>query len=537
MRFTRLVMTATCVIAASSCYTQRAGTAPPTNLFYFPVGLATSRGGNLLYAVNSDFDLQYSGGTLQSYDLFTIRRHAAELVSANLTGGTPPADIPFVNPWMPGCHEGAGQQGGLPLGETCAPPVRSASYVLRSAVIGAFATDLQLSVSGTRLFMPVRGDASLTWADVAADDPNATSADGTIQCDQLADGRCDANHHAGNNPDEIGNTRHLAMPGEPFGMAQSEDGSAIVITHQTDTKTSLFCSNCGDGGHPAMEFVLDGMPTGGNGITAVPHDPDAAPASLRPAFLQTSRANAELDLLRYYSDDESVPQDSSSVHRPFIQKETAYALTANAGGNDSRGIVIDRTPRLACKAKAQSDADKKLCGQRPARVFFANRTPASMVYGEIGELSPLDGTYDPDRLVILGNVPLSAGPSKIYMAPIVDAAGNYELRLFIVCFDASTIFVYDPDTQAVESVVYTGPGPFAMAFDPFSIDDVAARKPAAPDGRYDASLGMKRYRFAYVASFTQSYVQLIDLDGSQPSRETFERVVYTLGNPTPPKGS
>ncbi len=56
------------------------GTNPPTTTFFFPVGLAVSNGGNALYASNSDFDLQWNGGTLQSYNLFQIRRHTAELI-------------------------------------------------------------------------------------------------------------------------------------------------------------------------------------------------------------------------------------------------------------------------------------------------------------------------------------------------------------------------------------------------------------------------------------------------------------------------
>ena len=49
---------------------------PPLEQFYFPVGLKVSHGGTVLYAVNSNFDLQYNGGTLQSYDLRLIRQHA-----------------------------------------------------------------------------------------------------------------------------------------------------------------------------------------------------------------------------------------------------------------------------------------------------------------------------------------------------------------------------------------------------------------------------------------------------------------------------
>ncbi len=64
-------------VGVSACYSDSAGIEPPTSSLYFPTGLAVSRGGGALYVVNSDFDLRYNGGTLQSYDLTTIRRHAA----------------------------------------------------------------------------------------------------------------------------------------------------------------------------------------------------------------------------------------------------------------------------------------------------------------------------------------------------------------------------------------------------------------------------------------------------------------------------
>jgi hypothetical protein len=294
-----------------------------------------------------------------------------------------------------------------------------------------------------------------------------------------------------------------------------------------------------------MQFVLDGLPIGGNGITAVPHDPNAvtrcedplAPSALagngprppcvRPAFLETSRNAAELDLLRYYDDD------GSTLHRPFLVKEVVYPITANAGGSDSRGIVIDSTPRLACEASATTDADKMACGQVPARLFFANRTPPSLVTGEVGGPSPSGvGDFDPDRVVFRGNVPILDGPSRVYLAPIVDPQGNYALRVFVVCYDTATLWIYDPDAEAVETVIDLGPGPFAMAFDPFSLDDVARHQ---PDPRQDEVLKLRSYRFAYVASFTGSYVQVVDLDQSSP--RTYGHIVFTLGQPTKPKGT
>src|SRR5438067_5057349 len=71
----RLLTASILGLVFSSCYAAGQGTAPPDKSFYFPVGLAVSKGGNVLYAVNSDFDLQWNGGTIQSLDLRLIRRH------------------------------------------------------------------------------------------------------------------------------------------------------------------------------------------------------------------------------------------------------------------------------------------------------------------------------------------------------------------------------------------------------------------------------------------------------------------------------
>jgi hypothetical protein len=173
--------------ASPGCYAGSSGTAPPASSFYYPVGLGVSSGGNVLYVANSDFDLQWNGGTLQSYDLFMIRRHTAELIMANETGILPrdPIPIPFIAGY-PVPEGDAGADAGIPwtpcfdvsnaspptmsngtrvfLSQSCSPPVDSSQpvYFKDSAVIGAFATDLQLSPNARRMFSPVRGDATVT---------------------------------------------------------------------------------------------------------------------------------------------------------------------------------------------------------------------------------------------------------------------------------------------------------------------------------------------------------------------------------------
>ena len=354
-----------------------------------------------------------------------------------------------------------------------------------------------------------------------------------IDCGQGSGSRCVFS--AGTDPFQADNTRNATMPGEPFGMAQSEDGTALAVTSQTDTKVSLLTTGLPAGtvpGLPTMEFVLDGLPIGGVGIAAVPHDPDGptprcqdvgdVPPCVRPAFLETNRNAAELDLLRYYDDD------GSTLGRPFLTREAVYPITSDAVGTDSRGIVMDPTPRLECKDQGFAPSD---CALLPARVFFASRTPPALGLGLIGSMPASGvGAYDPDLLTLLPPVSLPAGPSNVYVAPIVDRYGKLQLQVFLVLFDSNQIAMYDPDSGN-SLLVDVGPGPFGMAFDPFTLDDVAARAPITHD-----SHGNGTYRFAYVGSFTQSFVQMIDLDNSQPTSATFGHVVFTLGQPTLPKG-
>jgi len=133
-------------------------------------------------------------------------------------------------------------------------------------------------------------------------------------------------------------------------------------------------------------------------------------------------------------------------------------------------------------------------------------------------------------------LPLPAGPSAVKIAPVLDNAGNFALRVFIVCFDSNEIIDYDPDQDLVEAVLHVGLGPYALTFDPFNFADAAVGKHVDVDPR-DADIGLKKYRFAYVGSFTQSYMQVIDLDNSTTDKSTWATVVYTVGMPTPPKGS
>ena len=544
------------------------GVDPPAFTLYFPVGLAVSKGGNVLYAVNSDFDLQWNGGTIQSLDLRMIRRHTVLAIQDPTNPNLPLAFIPDGG--ANNCPNGPPvittvDDAGVEPGWACAPPTNASKYMRDSVAIGAFATDAQVSIvhrpddpTVSRLLVPVRGDASLTWADIADDDPNVapletdtadTFAPFNLQCGTRdAHRRCARNHRIGNDATQPGDTRQLTMPGEPFGMAQSDDGQAVVMTHQSDVFSSLFSTFTPGIVDPALQFVLSGVPTGGIGIASIPHDlnafPDCIPDTTtdackavtpRPSFLQTSRSSGLVAMLRFYSD--AGDQGPSTIFRPFLQNEADYPLNVNAGTTDfARGIAIDPSPRIRCEAKLGANpakADLVACAQIPARVFVASRGPNSLIIGEVGEPITQNGSYAPDFAVFDKTLPLPPGPSAVKLAPIVDNHGNLALRVFVVCFDSNEIIDYDPDQQRIEAIIHVGLGPFALAFDPFDFKAAALGQPVATDPVDN----IKKYRFAYVGSFTQSYMQVIDLDNSTPDKSTWATVVYTVGVPTSPKGS
>src|SRR5262245_59886681 len=80
-------------IGFAGCFAGNEGDPPPRRGFYFPTGLAVSKSRSALYVANSDFDLQFNGGTVQVINLRALRgaafRLRDELLSAPAPDGKP----------------------------------------------------------------------------------------------------------------------------------------------------------------------------------------------------------------------------------------------------------------------------------------------------------------------------------------------------------------------------------------------------------------------------------------------------------------
>jgi DNA-binding beta-propeller fold protein YncE len=399
----------------------------------------------------------------------------------------------------------------------------------------------------------VRGDRTLTWADI--------SRDGKIECGQaLADGACDDAHRAGNDPG-LENSRDLSLAPEPFAIDVSPDGRVAMVTHQTTGAVSVF-SNCWSVGDattgdpsvnlrncanpdvlgPSLQFTVNGLPQRPVGVAAL-----APPALIAaqgdfyyPGFLVSFRNAPEIDLLRYYPDNPLTTEGSAGAReiRPYASLVSRAGIGVNSAGSDSRGIAIDSSARdqadakcardsgigldcatsKACVDGLDPDANKALldCFKSAAAtsldVYVANRTPSTLLLGRtMPAWNALQSTESP---VFYDSIPLTQGPSRVVVGDVIvgDANGNPvpERRIFLAAFDSRRIFVYDPIQRRVDVEIATGRGPHALAID-------------SANG------------WLYVGHFTDSFIGVVSLD--RRFFRTYGKMLATIGKPVAPRAS
>jgi hypothetical protein len=122
--------------------------------------------------------------------------------------------------------------------------------------------------------------------------------------------------------------------------------------------------------------------------------------------------------------------------------------------------------------------------------------------------------------MITDSVPLAQGASKLAVGNVIDPAGNLARRVFASAFDSRLVFSYDPAARRVDTIIKTGRGPHALAFD---------------DDREKAESTTAKNAFLFIGHFTDSYLGVVDLDMRRP--ETFGTIFASVGTPTPPRDS
>ncbi|WP_438029634.1 hypothetical protein [Sorangium sp. So ce233] len=558
-------------LGVAGCFVDSEGLPPPVEGLYFPSGIAASPGGRVLYVANSDFDLQFNGGTVQALDLQRLRRRALGLQAS-------------LNPLEAGAGasvSAACEAAGLGLNAApllypgpCGPLDISTldgdeEIVRRSAVIGAFASNVVLThrplaeppaTEGplARLFVPVRGDPSVTFFDVADDRTDAPAAqrcegDACFQldCGATATGaRCARDHRIGEDPGQERIRRKLPL--EPFGIAAGPDGRSIVVSHQVENIASVIVNpweGAGTSGtRPQLAGILTDLAPGPTELAAVPPprlvtrlrqlsegDQPNKPQAIdyQPTFALTYVAASQLDLIRY--------QETADPAPALLFQSSATRISALASGSDSRGIAVDASERQACEAGC-GDADLEClarCAAIPISVFVAHRYPNSLLIGELTTtLIERESAEPEDRwaaayetLAIRDAAPLAAYPSRVEVGDVIGADGARHRRVFALAFDSGLAFSYDPEARRIDAVIRTGRGPQALAFD-------TGHTCGAEKERCDCSPGddaCEPYSLMYIAHFTDSYLGVVDLDMRKAN--TFGSMILTVGKPVPPRES
>ncbi|HEX4478390.1 MAG TPA: hypothetical protein VH142_25080 [Polyangiaceae bacterium] len=593
-------------LGVSGCFPPDDGRTPPLDSLYFPVGIVLrsdpAHEESRLYVVNSDFDLQYNAGTVQAYDMDRLEALVPTYCDADADcasdGASPVCDAVSTTTHAAShwCVPSAGAEPCGALGEEdpadrrltpgrCnyvqlgAPQTGGGSLMVDAVEIGAFATDMIFrprpatpncapvapdggatadggastsnspAIASGRLFVPVRGDATLHWIDVGD-----VASGGKFDCGQGSGRACDDNHRRGETPiEESPNGTDLILPPEPFGVAADAPGEAVLTTHQGSGQVALFVNDWSDGdqGGPSLQFTLPVVSTGALAITDVPPPAivgEDATISYQPSFLMTYADVSTVTLLRYFSDrplssgcDVDGLSSEGSQPRPFLEGGRSVAIRTNSQGFNSRGIVADPSVRQQCEASCLPEARAQTqclaacvaaqgtsatqqaceatcpgarhacllnCAATPLDVYVSNRAPATLIFGQ----TPADSsaTLTDDLPSFYGTFPVEVGASRVIVAKIPDRDGSLVTRVFLVCFDSQEIFVYDPVSRQLDTVIHTGRGPHAFAVD-------SAR-----------GLG-------FIGLFTDSYLAVVDLNRAHTAN--YGEIVLNLGQPQEPRAS
>ncbi len=350
-----------------------------------------------LFVGNANSELRFDSGTLLSIDLAAVEA----LLTEWLGSGTVPADTETcIN-----CCEADVMLSAVVCNE---------ALVIRSAVrTGSFVTEIgvqALDEDTTRLFLPVRGDPSVTWVDYLL-------GAGTFACggtDSFP--RCDEDHKltefgSGTN---VSGTTLEDVGREPFSIHIDSDREFGVVTDLSSGAISLV--HAPRDGVPSLVDVIEDRfrDDGTRGVVGV--------AGRLPGdrVYVTSRVESRVQMFAVTQQgDALIPLDY-------------FFLNRIAPGDDMRDIVF------------RPDGDE---------AYVISRDPPIV---EILDTS-LNAQGVP-RNVLGGAIEICDQAAGLIAADVGEG-----IRLYVSCFGAGQVWVLNPERQELESVIDVGRGPRALA--------------------------------------------------------------------------
>jgi DNA-binding beta-propeller fold protein YncE len=451
--FFKLIASACLLWLGAGCNLNNTGDEPARGSIYFPTALALSssaagQASRFLYVVNSNFDLRYSDGSVQAYDLDKL-----DALITKRCGKSPSID----------CE------------------IDSRDVIVDEVLISAFARGVASDPDHTRLYVPTRTDASLTFIDV--DESGDGKSKRVLSCGDKTSRHCDDDHRRGD--DAVQNERRLRFPDEPAGLVTGRaadlaqpgetpiDGNFVMVAHRGG-EVSLFLDQA-EGAKksgPLLTDVIAEMPSEPTGIAFDPATQrayvtvyDRVSGTLGNKVL--ARVGVAIDALH--------PEDS------VLYSVGALNIDGVALAPDTRSIMF-------------TDASD-------SRALVVSRQPAALLWIDV---SGGADTGEPTRATTNLTVPVGDGPSRLSLGTL----GTRKIAA-VSCFDARQVFLLDAETGDVLSIVRNLSGPFEIVID------------------------SERMRI-YAADFRSSVVRVIDISpalAATATQSTEAKVIATLGEP------
>ena len=552
----------------TGCGEQNLGSAPPEGQLFFPSGLHVDESANApgeparyLFVTNGNNDLRYNAGTLVAVNLdrfwgawFDDNLQAGSAYCGANSAGVEQCIEPPGGPVSDDrpCRRLALKPQVVECDES---PFISDEHIVH---LGDFATDLAVSTETeggntfTRLWVPVRGDPSLTYVDVRASGGRVD-----LECNQGGDE---------DEPDERlcaddfrlrydRNDEDLTeLAREPFNMLISQVGDERLgfVAHAAGAQLTLVDLDGVRGrGRPAIVdqvnlFVAEGVARGGFGLAERPcfaagegptgeDDPEANVPSITEACSRPL----------IYASYRGAPLVSSFTASGLVLPNSVADQVAESERTDcfvdaptSCGGEIEGCDLAACSGGG-SGCERIYAGQYCATPDQLGQPCAVVCEPQIrAERAFIPGALFPDRLPVLGDVAFAdprgdtllalqtnpgallfvdtslaedGEPKDIPASPPIEIcdqptrmvvyedtagqteAGNGQRYALITCFGAALVYVVDLDTRRIIDNVVVGTGPHDLAVD-------ATRE------------------VVYVANTLESSISVVDLSRTRPTR-------------------
>ena len=486
------------VAVGGGCNFGQSGIAPPANRIFLPAGVAADPDGGFLYVVNSNSDLRFNAGTVVA--LPALKPSDAVAIRALPTTG-PCSKTRFS------------RTEAVPDNYCCLDMLDSniincnePQFVQSDATIeiGSFggAIALQRYTRGPvdnqevvrRLFVAVRAEPSITYADVTVDDTDPKAKKVSMRCTgpkqngptQPTNAFCDDNwkvrRRGGDTPGA------LDLPEEPHVLAYDDTLKALYVGHLT--------------------VVANSQVQGGGVSTLDVCNPEDALSEVRFAGLARttflpaglSQAVAALSLvgdpatLRPYATARYSTAISEMVLRPSIDVTCA---------NPTRDLTLVAGESFSSSAFYPHGADIR------GILFSADRPEAYVLHRNDAE-----APTNPSAIVVLDRHLLADGTPSNTPVDILEVCGGPTAmqmhksgrgnRIYVTCYDDGLIYVVNPDALVATAVIDVGSGPTSLVF--------PNRDPGV----------------AYVASYANSHLSVIDI---APGSPTENHVVLRIGLP------